>query len=424
LWCRKKGQDGCTTSNLKWAEGTECDYGKHCIQGQCVYKSAMHREPVDGDWSLWSEWSECSRTCGGGIRRSLRSCTNPEPKNGGKLCKGDRIRYESCNSHSCGSYSIDFRDIQCRRAAANPLKQKYLEALGYSLNINWKAYYSKNLRDKCKLMCSPFGSDRSVQLGSKVEDGTKCDLETNDICVDGVCLPGGCDNVLYSQAKYDNCFVCNGDNSSCDLVESTYEAPITYGYHDVVVIPEGSTNIHIVRNRESEIDDGFLSVSTETQDLLNCRYVVTKNSIKDINVPEGGTLEYIFGSQEIIKSHGIVGSELIIQFLGEDSRNGPSFINVKYYKPKKTFLFKAHYQIDVNRAQVYYEKSLTTGEWIYEHVVNETYQEACSRECQGEMRIKQKCIDKKSNREVHEQFCDAQREGDKIVPCNTHCRFM
>lgn len=273
-------------------------------------------------------------------------------------------------------------------------------------------------------MCSPVGSDRSIQFGSKVEDGTKCDLDSNDICVDGTCLPGGCDNILYSQAKYDNCFVCNGDNSSCEFVEATYEAPITYGYHDVVVIPEGSTNIHIARNREGDVDDGFLSVSTETQDLLNCRYVVTKNSIKDIKVPEGGTLEYVFGSQEIIRSHGIMGSELIIQFLGEDSRIGPSFINVKYYKPRKTSSIRAYYQIDLNRAPVYYRTSVTKGEWIYEHITNETHRGACSKECQGEMRIRQKCFDKISNQEVDKTLCESNREADKIVPCNTHCRFM
>merc|ERR1712055_574258 len=41
-------------------------------------------EPVDGGGS---EWSTCTKSCGGGIRE--RSCTNPKPA-GGKLCLPSR----------------------------------------------------------------------------------------------------------------------------------------------------------------------------------------------------------------------------------------------------------------------------------------------------------------------------------------------
>ena len=33
--------------------------------------------PVHGGWSAWSELSECSRSCGVGIRRQTRKCNNP-----------------------------------------------------------------------------------------------------------------------------------------------------------------------------------------------------------------------------------------------------------------------------------------------------------------------------------------------------------
>ena len=51
---------------------------------------------VDG---IWSEWSTCSETCGGGLK--TRTCTNPAPVNDADNCEG--ISTEDCNT-----------DTQCR----------------------------------------------------------------------------------------------------------------------------------------------------------------------------------------------------------------------------------------------------------------------------------------------------------------------
>lgn len=40
---------------------------------------------VDGQWIVWSEWSDCSRTCNG-ARSRFRLCT-PSPQCGGDICK-------------------------------------------------------------------------------------------------------------------------------------------------------------------------------------------------------------------------------------------------------------------------------------------------------------------------------------------------
>ena len=39
----------------------------------------------------------------------------------------------------------------------------------------------------------------------------------------------GCDNVLGSDAKYDNCYVCGGDNSTCRFVNRRFSVPMYYG---------------------------------------------------------------------------------------------------------------------------------------------------------------------------------------------------
>uniref|UniRef100_A0A8C5EVT8 Uncharacterized protein n=1 Tax=Gouania willdenowi TaxID=441366 RepID=A0A8C5EVT8_GOUWI len=52
--------------------------------------------PLDCNWSIWTQWSSCSRTCDVGVRRRYRSGTNPAPAFGGLPCSGDRVGIDSC----------------------------------------------------------------------------------------------------------------------------------------------------------------------------------------------------------------------------------------------------------------------------------------------------------------------------------------
>ena len=42
--------------------------------------------PIHGRFSPWSDWSNCSVTCGPGNRSRTRTCTNPAPAQGGRPC--------------------------------------------------------------------------------------------------------------------------------------------------------------------------------------------------------------------------------------------------------------------------------------------------------------------------------------------------
>uniref|UniRef100_A0A8C5EUW8 Properdin n=1 Tax=Gouania willdenowi TaxID=441366 RepID=A0A8C5EUW8_GOUWI len=59
--------------------------------------------PVDGGWSRWSPWSLCDKQCGGGRSLRTRSCSSPPPKNGGKVCEGEKNQVKACNTKPCGN---------------------------------------------------------------------------------------------------------------------------------------------------------------------------------------------------------------------------------------------------------------------------------------------------------------------------------
>lgn len=57
--------------------------------------------PVNGGWSNWSPWSQCSSECDSGVQTRERFCNSPSPQHGGSSCPGPQIQTRDCNSHPC-----------------------------------------------------------------------------------------------------------------------------------------------------------------------------------------------------------------------------------------------------------------------------------------------------------------------------------
>ena len=55
---------------------------------------------VDCKWSSYTEWSDCSKSCGGGTKTSNRTILQ-SPINGGQECVGTALKTDTCNLDPC-----------------------------------------------------------------------------------------------------------------------------------------------------------------------------------------------------------------------------------------------------------------------------------------------------------------------------------
>ncbi len=93
--------DSCTD----WGDGSPISEWCAC-ELKCSGKNvnpacAPPCTPVNGGWSSWTSWSECSAECGGGTQSRTRTCTNPSPSCGGSYCSGSSKETRECNTQPC-----------------------------------------------------------------------------------------------------------------------------------------------------------------------------------------------------------------------------------------------------------------------------------------------------------------------------------
>ncbi|XP_049821025.1 A disintegrin and metalloproteinase with thrombospondin motifs 7 isoform X2 [Aethina tumida] len=232
LWCNVN--DTCSTQLRPAAPGTNCGKHKWCQNQKCV-PMMEPPVPIDGGWGEWSSWSECSRTCGAGVSIMERECDHPTPTAGGKFCVGERRKYRICNTDPCPEGGPTFRAVQCSSFNNRTYKGKKYE---------WHPYFEKD--QPCQLYCSDAKETVIVPWGPYAADGTPCNIVSRDVCISGICKSVGCDWVVDSAAKEDECGICQGDGTKCDKKVGIYtKQSHSQGYREVVVIPPGARNIRI-----------------------------------------------------------------------------------------------------------------------------------------------------------------------------------
>jgi len=104
--CRRKGYKSVLKNcdSLEGSSKLSKKEEKKCNNIEKKLKKCGHTcaEPaVDGGWTDYGNWSECSVKCGGGSQNRSRSCTNPAPANGGADCEGPSSETQECNMNGC-----------------------------------------------------------------------------------------------------------------------------------------------------------------------------------------------------------------------------------------------------------------------------------------------------------------------------------
>lgn len=343
LWCT--GTSGgllvCQTKHFPWADGTSCGEGKWCVSGKCVNKTDMKHfaTPVHGSWGPWGPWGDCSRTCGGGVQYTMRECDNPVPKNGGKYCEGKRVRYRSCNIEDCpDNNGKTFREEQCE--AHNEFSKA---SFGNEPTVEWTPKYAGvSPKDRCKLTCEAKGIGYFFVLQPKVVDGTPCSPDSTSVCVQGQCVKAGCDRIIDSKKKFDKCGVCGGNGSTCKKISGIVTSTRP-GYHDIVTIPAGATNIEVKhRNQRGSRNNGsFLAIrAADGTYILNGNF--TLSTLEQDLTYKGTVLRYSGSSAalERIRSFSPLKEPLTIQVLMVGHALRPK-IKFTYFMKKKTESFNA-----------------------------------------------------------------------------------
>ncbi|KAK4327802.1 hypothetical protein Pmani_001728, partial [Petrolisthes manimaculis] len=399
LWCTTSvdEKEGCRTQHMPWADGTHCDTNSWCLRGKCVPKDKNVTKKIHGNWGEWLAWSTCSRTCGVGVRSSTRHCNSPPPSHGGQYCTGERVRYESCIMKQCPHDAVDFRTQQCQA-----YNGKTFGLSDIPEDVIWVPKYSGISReDSCQLFCQVFNYSHSsyFKLRDKVDDGTTCGPDSNDICVNGKCHMAGCDYVLNSTTKADTCGVCNGDNSTCELSSGSFDHTYPYGYSDIFVIPEGAARIEITQRAYHNLpsDDNYLAlVEHESGNyLLNGGSVVTPFP-KLVNF--GGTLLEYSGSSssvERINSTKPLSKKLLVQILSVGDLNPPY---IKYSYTKSSLHTNPNF-------------FWRLGDWTN-----------CSDSCDGEQTREPYCVRADSGNQVGDELCPSHaRPVTHRQPCTHTC---
>ena len=61
----------------------------------------LFSDPAPAQWSDWSWWTNCDKSCEGGRQKRYRVYNNPSPAPEAKTCDGEAVQINNRNGHRC-----------------------------------------------------------------------------------------------------------------------------------------------------------------------------------------------------------------------------------------------------------------------------------------------------------------------------------
>nr|XP_043896079.1 A disintegrin and metalloproteinase with thrombospondin motifs 2-like isoform X2 [Solea senegalensis] len=380
LWCSHPDNPFfCKTKKGPPIDGTTCGNGKHCFKGHCIWLTPDIIKQ-DGNWGSWSEFGQCSRTCGGGVQFRTRDCDNPRPANGGRTCIGATYQFQICNSNECEDLYSDLREEQCH--AADPRFELH------SNKHHWLPYEHPDSNKRCHLHCQTKDTRDVVFMQRNVLDGTRCSYkDPYSVCVRGECEKVGCDNVVGSSKQEDKCGVCGGDNSSCKTFKDTITRTAKkQGFLKMLEIPRGARHLLI---QELKATSHILAVKNVASGLL-----------------------FLNGENEYPESHSVIEKGVEWEYENDDDKEtlqttGPLRHGI-------LVMMKLHGDEDVNLSYKYM-MNMDSDSPIQNNMLVEdsAYEWApkrwsyCSKLCGGgKQYLRYGCRRKVDSKMVHKSFCN------------------
>lgn len=168
-------------------------------------------DPVHGGWSVWTLWTPCSNTCGGGQSKRKRKCDNPKPANGGRDCRGSKNQTRKCNDGACPKICKRKLEIGVLTDASTSVTlhnyqivQDFIIKLTREFNVgpngvhfgmihySWDAHLDFTMNDK--KYWSPLALQKKINSSEYIYGGTRTDLAlymaNEKLFCDGCVRPG------------------------------------------------------------------------------------------------------------------------------------------------------------------------------------------------------------------------------------------
>ncbi|KAG7281602.1 hypothetical protein CRUP_033712, partial [Coryphaenoides rupestris] len=159
----------------------------------------------DGGWGQWSYWTDCTKSCGGGVQSRRRECDNPTPEGEGDYLAGGWCQWSEWTpcSRTCGAEWVSrYRGCSCpeprEEGASCPGEQEVHNGVGVQIQkqpcpvISFCPDCGGGQEDwpcgkPCPRSCSDLHGD--TECLDSPECSRTCGCPGDEVLQDGTCVP-------------------------------------------------------------------------------------------------------------------------------------------------------------------------------------------------------------------------------------------